>query len=269
MHATSTLPELQRRFLAALYDDDAPGPDDAIAGNGLEPSARLRIYRRSCNEIQTGALRTAYPALLALVGEAFFEQTARAYRHAHPSDSGNLQAFGAEFADYLASLPSHAGYPYLPDVARLEWKRQRAALAADAEPIPPDICTRRLARTEAPLRISLHPSVHLFASRHPVLTIWRYATYPTPEALQLTGVGEQVVLWREDGEVAIAAPDTASFACIEALARGDTLAEAHAAADAIDPGFDLPACIGSLAERGLIVALNNHPAPDRERASCR
>lgn len=267
MHAALALSELQRRFLAALYDDGDAGPVEAIAGHGLESSARLRIYRHSCNEIQTGALRATYPAVLALVGEAFFDQTAHAFRRTHPSDSGNLQGFGAGFADYLASLPSLGGYLYLPDVARLEWSRQRTALAADAEPIPIDVIAQQLADTGALLRLTLNPSVHCLASHHPVLTIWRYATDPTSEDLQLTGAGEDVVLWRENDEVAMAVPDAASFACIDALTRGDMLDDAHAAAERVDPAFDLSACLGSLAERELIVAFHRS-IPHQEHPSC-
>ncbi|MGH8112949.1 MAG: HvfC/BufC family peptide modification chaperone [Rhodanobacteraceae bacterium] len=262
MHAAPALPELQHRFLAALYDDGESGPVEAIVGHGLDPSARLRIYRNSCNEIQTGALRATYPAVLALLGAAFYEQTARVYRQAHPSTSGNLQGFGADFAEHLDALPSLDGFAYIPDVARLEWRRQLAALADDAEPVPVDVVARQLASTEGPLELALHPSVRVVASRHPVLTIWRYAMDPTPEGLQLSGTGEDVVLWREDGEVAMATPDTASFTCIQTWLHGDPLSAAYAAAIAIDPDFDLPVCLGSLAARGLIVAL--HPAAPRE-----
>lgn len=268
MHAAPALPDLQRHFLAALYDDDATGPVEAIAGNGLEPSARLRIYRNSCNEIQTGALRATYPAVLAMVGAAFFEQTAHGYRHAHPSGSGNLQGFGANFAGHLQSLASLAGFPYLPDVARLEWRRQLCALAAEAEAVSPDVVAQQLLHPEVSINLDLHPSVHTLESPHPVLTIWRYATEPTPEGLQLTGAGEQVVLWREDGEVAMATPDAASFACIDALSRGKSLDQAHTRALVIDPDFDLPAFLANLAGHGLIVAL--HPnAPHEESTPCR
>jgi len=262
MHAAPALPELQRRFLAALYDDAKPGPVEAIAGNGLEPSARLRVYRHSCNEIQTGALRATYPAVLALVGTAFFAQTARGYRRAHPSLHGNLQGFGADFAEYLETLPSIAGFPYLPDVARLEWRRQLSALAADAEPVTLEAVARQQVRAAGSLDTRLHPSVHLLDSRHPVLTIWHYATDPTPAGLHLTGAGEQVVLWREEGEVAMATPDPASFACTDALSRSKSLEHARAAALAIDPDFDLLACLTSLAGHGLIVAL--HPTAPHE-----
>lgn len=266
MHAVPTLPELQRSFLASLYDDNAPGPTEAIVSNGLEPSARLRIYRHSCAESQIGALRTTYPAVLALVGEAFFDQTARGYRSTYPSGSGNLQGFGAQFADYLQALPAARKLPYLPDVAQLEWQRQQTVLAVNAEPIPPDVFAQRLTETEGPFNISLHPSVHWLASRYPVLTIWGYAMAPTPEDLQLAGAGEQVMLWREDDEVAMTALDDASFVFTLSLALGITLDDAHAAAHRIASDFDLSACLGSLAEHGLIIALNP-PTPHLEHES--
>lgn len=255
MPVVPPLLEAQRRFLAALYDDAEPGPLATIAGNGLAPAARLRIYRHSSELAHVGALRTSYPAVLALVGDAFFDQTARSYRRAYPSQSGNLQRFGAHFADYLASLPSLREYPYLPDVARLEWQRQLSALASDTESLPWNELVGPLSRHSEELRIGLHPSVHVLASDQPVLTIWHYATDPTPAGLSLPDGGESVVLWREDGEVAIAAPDAASFACIEALVQGYPPAAAHTKAHTVDPGFDLAACLESLARRSLITAV--------------
>lgn len=246
MHAVPALLETQRRFLAALYDDAATGPLASIVDGGLEPAARLRIYRNSCNEIQVGALRTAYPAVSALVGEAFFEQTARGYRQAHPSCCGNLQAFGQHFADYLAGLSAAHALPYLPDVARLEWLRQETALAAE----PVDVRDGAI----------MHPCVRVFASPYPVLTIWRYALQPTGAGLELADAGEQVVLWREGEQVAMAVLDPASFACIETLARGGTLDDVYQAGRKQDPDFDFAACIESLVDRGLLAALPPSPS---------
>lgn len=258
MHAAPALLETQRRFLAALYDDAEAGPLASIAGNGLEPAARLRIYRHACNQIQTGALRTTYPAVLALVGEAFFAQTARDYRAAHPSQSGNLQAFGRHLADHLATLPALHALPYLADVARLEWLRQESALSGEGAAAP--------ARGRA--LAGLHPSVRLLASKYPVLTIWRYAMQPSDAGLDLADAGERVVLWREDGQVAMAAPDPASFACIGTLVRGQALADAYRAGRRQDPDFDFAACIESLVDRGLLVM---RAAPDsrEETLPCR
>ena len=255
MHTPLSLRELQNQFLAALYDAAASGPVGSIAGNGLAPEARLGIYRHSFNETQTAALRIGYPAVLALVGEAWFDQTARSYRRAHPSDSGNLQGFGARLADYLETLPACRNLAYLPDVARLEWLRQQTILAAESKSITSDIFAQSLKSTDESLRITLHPSLHLLGSQHAILTIWRFATQPSPEKLTLDGDGENVLLWREDGKVVMAALDPASFACIATLAQGHSLQEAYADAAGFDPDFDLAMCVESLLQRGLIAGI--------------
>lgn len=255
MHTASSLRELQQEFLAALYDNDEPGPVAVIAGNGLDPEARMRIYRNSCNEIQTAALRTSYPAVLALVGEAFFDQTARGYRRAHPSRSGNLQTFGDAFAEYLESLSACRSLPYLPDIARLEWQRQLTILAPDPAPVTPEDFAEAVRNTGGSLHIALQPSLHLLESCHPVFTIWRYALQPAFERLQLDGAGESVALWREDGEVAMVVLDPSSFACIAALAKGYSLSQAHAAAVTTDPEFDLASCMESLLDRRLVAGI--------------
>lgn len=266
MHAAPSLRELQQQFIAALYDPAELGPLAGIAGNGLEAEARLQIYRRSCEAMQTAALRTTYPAVLALVGDSFFDQTARSYRHIHPSTSGNLQAFGETFAAYLQTLPACRSLAYLPDVARLEWLRQQSVLAADVESVASEAFAESPGAARQPLGIALHPSVHLLASHHAILTIWGYAMEPKPERLMLDGEGENVVVWREDGEVAMAALDPASFACIAALARGCPLDDARRSAIALDPDFDLAACVESLLERRLITGIR---AVGRGPSTCR
>ncbi len=256
MHTAPTLPELQRRFLDALYDDGAIGPIEEIAGNGLEPPARLRIYRHSCNEIQTAALRAAFPAVLALVGAAFFEQTARGYRKAHPSASGNLQRFGAGFADYLASLSSLAGYPYLPDIARLEWHRQLSVLAADADTVDAERQVEMTGEAFPLRRVRLHPSVQLLRSSYPVMTLWRWCLAPSATAPTIDE-GEQVLLWRDGAEVAMALLAPATFRCIEMLAGGHDVATASTAAGDLDNEFRIESCLGDLLAQGLIVAFTD------------
>ena len=252
MPAAPALCELQRGFADAVL-----GRGDSAArwvvGAGLAPAARLQVYANAIAGTQIDTLRGTYPAVLALVGAEFFEAVAARYRLHHPSTRGNLQAFGAAFADCLAAMPEAAALAYLPDVARLEWLRQEAALAAEAIALDPAALAAALDDT-APLQLALHPSLRLQASAHPVLTIWRYATSPAGERLQLDGRGEQVVLWRDGGDVVLAATDAASYACIAALAAGRDLDTAQAEALAADADFDLASCLQSLIAQGLVVA---------------
>lgn len=254
MPTAPALLDLQRSFIAALYGEDAPDLAGKIAGNGLPPSSRLQIYRNSSEQIHVDALRTSYPAILALVGEDFFEQAAAGYRRASASRSGNLHEFGAHFAEFLEQLPQTAHLPYLGDVARLEWRRQLSALSAEANPLSPVEFERALNDLVGPARIVLHPSLQLFSSTHPALAIWMYAINPDQERFELPSDGENIVLWRTDGEVAMASVDAASHACIEALVRGLDLNAAHVIAHAHDADFDFIACIMGLLARNLVVA---------------
>ncbi|TBR72126.1 MAG: DUF2063 domain-containing protein [Burkholderiaceae bacterium] len=265
MRAASTLLELQRSFLGALYNNQEPGPAGRLVGAGLDAAARLRIYRHNSEQTHLEALRTTYPAVAALVGGAFFEQAAARHRSVHPSRSGNLQAYGAHFAEFLASLEDTHRLPYLGDVARLEWLRQAAALAGEATALTPARLGAALAAVEGPVRLTFHPSLQRFASRHPVLAIWQYAMQPCAGRLTLPETGDRVLLWRSADEVAMARVDAASFACIDALACGDTLDAAHAAATAEDPVFDLAQCITSLLEQGLVTAIT--PVQSEEHSS--
>ena len=251
MSAAPALRELQRGFADAVL---GRGDDAArwVVGAGLAPAARLQVYANTSAGTQIDALRGTYPAVLALVGEDFFEAAAARYRLLHPSTHGNLQDFGGAFADFLAAMPEAAALAYLPDVAHLEWLRQEAALAADATPL--DAVAPVALDAGGPVRLILHPSLRLLASAYPVLTIWRYATASASGRLQLEGRGEQVVLWRDGSDVALAATDAASHACIAALAGGRDLDAAHADALAADAHFDLAACLRSLIAQGLVVA---------------
>lgn len=253
MPAAPRLHELQRGFVDALL-----GRGDAAAawvdGGGLEPSARLRIYRHAVAGTLTAALRDSYPTVLALVGEAFFEAMAERYRLQHPSTCGNLQQFGGSLAGFIATMPEVQALGYLADVARLDWLRQVAALAPDAVPVSAAMSADAAAVAPDRLRVRLHPSLQRLRSDHAVLTIWHWCRMPGGPALKLEGNGEHVLLWRDGGDVAMTTVDPATFRCIEALADGRDMASACRVASGVDDDFDLEPCLRDLLAQGLIVA---------------
>lgn len=256
MPAAPRLRELQQGFADALS-----GRGDAVStwieGAGLAPTARLQIYRHAVAGTLEAALRDSYPVVLALVGEDFFEVLVARYRLQHPSTSGNLQHFGAALADFIAQMPEAQALGYLPDVARLEWLRQTAALAAEATAVEAAALVRAAEREPEHLQLWLHPSVQLLRSDHAVLTIWQWCQAADGSELRLDGSAEQVLLWRDGHEVAMALLDPATYACIEALHEGKPLAAACAAATGMDGDFNPEPCLRDLLAQGLIVACND------------
>ncbi len=168
-----SLLELQhavRRSVVAR--DDAEAGAHVVAG-GIEPAARLAIYRNTFASVLTNALRLSYPAVHRLVAAECFEGAARFFIEEQPPQCANLDDYGAGFPEFLARFAPVAALAYLPGVARLEWAVNRALHAQDAEPL--DIA-RLAALTEdeqARVRFAPHPGVGLVRADHPADAIWR------------------------------------------------------------------------------------------------
>jgi hypothetical protein len=256
MTAAPRLHELQQGFADAMLRRDE-SVAAWVEGAGLEPTARLRVYRNAIAGTLHAALRDAYPVVLALVGEGYFEELSERYRLQYPSTSGNLQHFGATMAQFIEETPSLRALPYLPDVARLEWLRQGVALAAEQPTMDAAALAHWATCEPAALRMEFHPSMHLLASSHAVLTLWRWCQAPHGAAPNPQAGAEHVLLWRDDGEVAMAAVDPATFRCIGALAEGCDLASAYRAATDVDPYFDVQTCLQDLLAHRLVVSLSS------------
>lgn len=159
-----------RRSVVARDDTEAGAH---VVADGIEPPARLGIYRNTFASVLTNALRLSYPAVHRLVAAECFEGAARFFIEDRPPRCANLDEYGADFPQFLARFPPVAALAYLPGVARLEWAVNRALHAQDAEPL--DIA-RLAALTEdeqARVRFAPHPSVGLVRADHPADAIWR------------------------------------------------------------------------------------------------
>jgi hypothetical protein len=225
----NTLAHIQRDFIQALFDDT---PADA----GLE------TYRRTVHANLRGALASVYPVVLRLVGEAFFAEAARLHARAMPSTSGDLNDYGARFAEFLAAYPHASGLAYLPDVARLEWALHESHGAAEAPmcdftalaSVPPESRGR--------IRLRLHPAVRLLESSHPILAIWE-ANQPERDGTPQRVAGpDRVRVRRDEGATLPELVGELEWTLLAAIARGATLDEAatdlgDAAADFLGPAL--------------------------------
>ena len=128
-----SLRELQGEFAATVFGGEAPY-DLLMWCAGSHPQRGLEAYRRSVLANLAAAVRTSYPVVGAIVGDAFLDTAARRYALARPSASGDLNAYGSDFGDFLASFAPADSLPYLPDVARLEWRVHSVYGREDAPP---------------------------------------------------------------------------------------------------------------------------------------
>ena len=252
-----SLLELQKAFGAALLFGETADIEPYVVPNGVEPAARLRIYRNNTRENFLGAVRASFPVLERLVGADYFRQLAFDYMQRFPSPSGNLHHTGEEFATYLERKYAATEYAYLPHVARLEWACQEVLVAPEQAPLD----LGRLASIEpqgyGDLRLDLHPAIRLVESVYPILQIWS-ANQPGGDAdhwiIDLSQGSERVLLRRANDGAELQALPAADFAFLSAIAGGESLARAaESAARDSTSEFDLGHTLRQFVAAGVIV----------------
>src|SRR5215468_3076483 len=201
----STLPDIQAGFAAAILREDASDVARAIVSDGLPSAARVQLYRNHVLSSLTEALATTYPVVCRLVDPRFFGFAADAYIRRHPPTTPCLFEYGVTFPDFLGAFPPCADYPYLADVARLEWAMNTALHAEEATSIagaalaavPPDDVERLVLRID--------PAAAWLRSEWPVDRIWA-ANQPDADPnliVDLTSGGVRLEIRRRDDAVAM------------------------------------------------------------------
>lgn len=217
--------------------------------------ARFEVYRASFEANLGHALRDTYPVVNRLVGADYFSQVARAYVRTHPSRCGDIQAFGAEFESFLAAQDSAEGFPYLPDVARLEWLAHRAFHAADVEPLT--LAALAGLPPESYGGLSLLPCVGLMLSEFPVHRIWQVnqENWAGDAVVHLEEGGARLAVTREGLDIVLLPLEAEAYALASALSeRGSLVAASEAMADADSLGRSLHALIST----GLVAHTGSH-----------
>ncbi|MGY6536324.1 MAG: HvfC/BufC N-terminal domain-containing protein [Pararhodobacter sp.] len=216
----------QAAFHAALWQGDPP--EGLAAPTQAERMMRFSVYRNTVRNGLIRALAERFPVTQALVGVPFFRAMARAFIAIAPPRDPVLLRWGAALPGFLDRFPPVAHLPWLGDVARLERARGRAFHAADAAPVSPDAL-----RVPDPgaLRLVLHPSVALIASRYPAPGIWQ--AHQPGGTCRMPGTGpEQALIGRQpDLAVIVVAVDAGTHAVLSALAAGAPLGRAAAHAN--------------------------------------
>jgi len=251
----SALRELQTDFAAAVF---GAGLADAAllahcAGDPARAAQGIAAYQRSVLANLAAAVQATYPLIENIVGREFLATASRRYAQAIPSLSGDLNAYGDHFADFLAGDAASEHLPYLPDVARLEWLIQQVYGTADA----PSQDLSRLATTPpqawGELRFLLDPAHAVLASRRPVVRISEVnqPAYVGDFAVDF-GQAEIALIHRRPTGIAVERLSVGEHALLLALHQDETLAVAVDKAVAAETAFDLQAALQRFIGNGLL-----------------
>jgi hypothetical protein len=217
---------LQSAFARALVTDDLASFAPGVRGEKGAAERDLAIYRRSVFANWTKALAGTFPVVERLVGEAFFREAVRQFAIGEPSRSGDLNALGGGFPQFLERYPHASPLPYLPDVARLEWAYHESQMAADGEGLDFAALALVPADLQGAIRFRLQPAARLVESAYPILALWEANQEErdgTPDRLE---GADRVLVSRRDAAAHLELLDAGDAMFLQALARSLTLEQA-------------------------------------------
>ena len=241
-------------FAQAILDPQALAP--ALAN---DRGGRFNVYRNNYLSTLHIALRTTFPAVERLLGNEFFAALACAFAERHPPRSVIMARYGDALPSFLAQFATLADFPYLADVAQLEYARVHAYHAADV--VGFELGSEDAATAALDLPVRLHPSVSIIASNYPVHSIWQ-AQVNEDERAQQDWRTETALVWRHGAFDTVEAIkiEEQELALLTTLANGARLSALLADRTELQAATLLVTKFLELASAGILV-----PAPNIEQ----
>ncbi|WP_428647232.1 DNA-binding domain-containing protein [Roseibium sp.] len=244
-------------FAAALLDSEAATPPGLVGPDGKLAPKRFNVYRNNVVVSLCEALEQTFPAIVNLLGEDYFKALARTFVIRHPPVSPVLIWYGAGFADFIESFPPLEAYPYLADVARVEWVWTEAYHAADAPALDPASLGAVPPDRVGAVTFTGHPAARVVVSQWPVWDLIRANRFPTQEAapdIELTH-SQDILVTRPDLEVGLYLQRPGAARFLSELFEGKSLGEAAAAAQAHCAEFALADCLSECLSSGAFTEM--------------
>ena len=191
------------------------------------------------------------------MGDEYFDALAAEFMRHSPPSSPVLQEYSPRFPAFLDAFAPLAQWPWLGDVARIDWARREAYHAADAEPLT--AWQLRVWPPEALLQatLQLHPSLRALDSPHPAWSLWQRQQQPPGPDPEDPWQPQSVQVWRVDRRVQQRRLGAGEAALLHALSDARTVGQAMHRAQASDPSFNASTAFAALVGDGLVVAVNH------------
>lgn len=259
-----SLRELQLRFFQAITRE--PGRSNRVdpmlvqtvrAHGLLSPEERISIYAHMYVARLCDVLYEDFPCVAAFLGYERFRDLVRAYVQAHASTHPSVRYVGRHFAAFLDTRADiREEFPFLADLARLEWTRLEVFDAPDAEPLSLQHL-QHLPPAEWPaLRFRVIPACRVLHSGWPVHEVWAAAREELPPA-RVRPRETVVRIWRQEFAVYHAGMDLIEQRALAHVWQGRPFGALCAALEPFFPPEDVAREVGGLLVRwiedGLLV----------------
>jgi len=197
-------------------------------GPPIDVKHRLAVYADGYFMRLLDSLDSDFKTMRRALGETPFRQLVADYLKAHPSNSPNIGDVGEAFPSFIRSHDLNRHFPFLGDLATLEWSFLECLQATRLPPLDPVSLQKVNPEAWPSARLVLDPTVRLLDLEWPVHKLWKRRDLPeTKGGRRLKRPSRQrLLLFRDDDWVNIHPIGTMEFLMLQELLKGRTLGEA-------------------------------------------
>lgn len=222
----TSLQSLENQLQNYLLSDDAAIFDHVVSTDNVSKDVRLGIYRNAYRMRLLEVLATSYPVLQKYIGETEFETLAFGFIDANPSHYRSIRWYGAELWQFIRAQSRYEEYPYLAELALLEWTLALVFDGADSDVL--DISAMATVPPEkwGDLRFTLHPAIQRLTLEWNVVAIWGAITDDAtpPEPLQ-SAKAVRWIVWRNQYMTQFASLGDDEAYALDAITKNITFGE--------------------------------------------
>jgi hypothetical protein len=189
----SQLFSLQNNFQGYLLSSECDIFNDVMETTTVSVDVRLSIYSEAYQSRLIEALATSYPVMRDYLGYDRFQMLGQQYLEKYPSHFRSIRWFGDCLEVFLKESELYSNFPYLSELAKVEWTMTLVFDAPDSHILTIDALSNIPPESWVDMQIHLHPSIYLMQFKWNVLPLWQAISQnQSPPEL---GQSESLVTW--------------------------------------------------------------------------
>lgn len=211
----------QQQLVSAIFNTNSEFEEKGLA-----------IYRRNLQANAVRALQISYPTVLKLIGEDLFAYAVEQLLKTDPPNSGDWGLWGGSFPELLESLISLNEFPYVIDIARLDFLMHIQGREKDTV-IDMASMTLLAEYDLDQLRLVLNPAIRILESDYPIIEIYNvnhqseYGEDFLNKAKKnlASNIGESCLIYRPQFKPLIRALDSAELNWLRLIQQGKSIGQ--------------------------------------------
>lgn len=141
--------------------------------NQTEHQARLAIYKNNIYQSLSQSLKDLYPSVVNSCGEEFFEALCKVFITRHPPTHRSLLFYGEALPTFLQNFEHTQNYPYLSDLALIDFYRHQSFHAQDQVALTHQEIQNLSIETFSQSKLKFVDSLKMISSQWKVFNLWQ------------------------------------------------------------------------------------------------